>query len=74
MLQDIKLFASQRIDKAVRETDQVMVFLTGGRALDDANRASWMHERIVCAADRHRRDDLGTGLDIVRLMTHLWIL
>jgi hypothetical protein len=51
-----------------------MVFLTGGRARDDANRTAWMHERIVCASDSHRRDDLGTGWDIVRLMTHLWML
>ena len=69
MLQDIKLFASQRIDKAVRETDQVLVFSPVRVMMPTAPRGCTSASFVRVAP----KDDLGTGWDIVGLMTHLWV-
>jgi hypothetical protein len=47
-----------------------MILIAGGRAGDDTDGATGMHQGIICAANFDQRHDLCSGVNVVRLVRH----
>ena len=68
MLQNIQLLAGQRRFESIRETDEKLILIAGGRARDDTHRTARMNQRIIRSPHFDQRHDLCPGKNVVRLM------